>query len=324
LTAVRSGSTVTLHWTNPRKTTDRLLISGPVHAQICWQKTAGQCESVELVDVEPGTKVEFRESLPTSQQQGPARPLNYFVELRNLKGRSAGPSNLAPLLAGSAPAPITGLRAEARPNGAALHWEEGESTPVRLHRKLLNPTKAEPDSAKGLMKSTPQPIFRDLLVDPGPVHNGALDQTASFGSSYEYTAQRITRVPMNGQVLELAGNLSAPVRVDMIDTFPPAVPSGLEAVAVPDDKTIDLSWQPDTDSDLAGYIVYRADTQDSSHPGPDHWTRISGPQPLPAPAYRDSTPLPGQIYRYTVTAIDQTGHESARSPEATETLPNPQ
>jgi hypothetical protein len=343
LTAVRSGSTVTLHWTNPRKTTDRLLIKGPIRAQICWQMTSGHCESVELVDVEPGAKVEFRESLPAEQQEGSARPLNYFVELRNLKGRSAGPSNPAPVLAGNAPAPVTGLRAEARPDGAALHWTEGENTAVRLHRKLLNPTAPQRDSSQGLMKSQPPPVLRDLLVEPGAVRDGALDRTANFGDSYEYTAQRIARVPVNGQVngqiLELAGDLSVPVRVDMIDTFPPAVPSGLEAVAVPDDKTIDLSWQPDTDSDLAGYIVYRADSAnpaspDSSHPSAKSphaesphggaWTRISGPQPLPAPAYRDSTPQPGHTYLYAVTAIDQTGHESARSPEAAETMPNPQ
>jgi fibronectin type 3 domain-containing protein len=105
----------------------------------------------------------------------------------------------------------------------------------------------------------------------------------------------------------------------MKDIFPPAVPSGLEAVAVPDDKTIDLSWQPGSDNDLAGYVVYRS-IAENSHPV---WTRISGPEPLTAPAFRDTTAQPGQLYRYAVTAVDQGGHESARSPEAHEALSKP-
>lgn len=319
LTAVRSGATVTLHWTNPRKTTDRLLINGTIHARICWQKITAQCEVVEQVDVQPGTKVDFRESVPPALQQGEPRPVSFFVELQSSKARSAGPSNLAPILAGAAPQPLTGLRGEPRPNGAALHWDAGDNTLVRLHRKLLTPTKPPSDSSKNPLGGQSEPLLRDFLIEPGPIHDGALDATAQFGNSYEYTAQRLTRITVNGQTVELAGDVSAPIRIDMVDTFPPAVPSGLEAVAVPDKKTIDLSWQPNSDSDLAGYIVYRADDSDSTA-----WTPLSGPQPLTAPAYRDTSVQTGHTYRYAVTAVDLSGHESARSTETRESLPNPQ
>jgi fibronectin type 3 domain-containing protein len=133
---------------------------------------------------------------------------------------------------------------------------------------------------------------------------------------YEYTAQSLIRVQESGNTMELAGESSAPVRVNVVDTFPPAVPQGLAAVFVPEQKTIDLSWEPDAEPDLAGYIVYRAD------PGGE-WKRISGALPLVGAAYRDASTEPGRNYRYAISAIDQLGHESARSAEAAESVPDP-
>jgi fibronectin type 3 domain-containing protein len=155
-------------------------------------------------------------------------------------------------------------------------------------------------------------VLRDLLApSPGPgQQSGALDTSARFGQSYEYTAQRIIQVtldrPDGHQKFELAGPVSPPIRVDVIDNFPPAVPQELAAVFVPEQHSIDLSWQPDTESDLAGYIVYRSVDN-------GEWTRISGPAPVNGPAYRDPTVEKGHHYRYAVSAIDQTGHESKRS-----------
>jgi fibronectin type 3 domain-containing protein len=147
-----------------------------------------------------------------------------------------------------------------------------------------------------------------------------LDHTARFGESYEYTAQRVKPISVDGpdgqKSLELAGEVSASVHVDVVDTFPPAVPQGLVAVLVPEEKTIDLSWQPDTEEDLAGYVVYRAESSGD-------WKRVSGAQLLTGPAYRDATVEAGHSFRYAVTAIDLTGHESKRSAEAQESVPNP-
>jgi fibronectin type 3 domain-containing protein len=166
------------------------------------------------------------------------------------------------------------------------------------------------------MQSPPEPALRDLIVESG-ASAGALDTSARFGQSYEYTAQRIERISIAGKTLELPGEISAPVQVKVLDTFPPAIPQGLAAIFVPEEKTIDLSWQPDTEPDLAGYIVYRAGQTEND------WQRISGTQPLTAPSYRDAAAVPGQNYRYAITAIDQTGHESQRSPIANESVPNP-
>ena len=336
LTAVRAGDVVTLHWTNPKKTTDHLLIQGSISAQICRMGSAGACETAGQTSAMPGAQTEFHETLPAALLAGEPRGIRYFVELKNTKGRTAGPSNMAEILAGSAPGPVAGLTAEVRADGVALHWDNGDAaTTVRLHRKLLTLPVAKDKSGKtsgqkpgqktGLAEAPKEPIESDLIVEKpaAGVRSGALDDTARFGESYEYRVQRVTRIKAGGTAqegeaaLELDGPFSTPVRVDVIDRFPPRVPQGLVAVAAAQEKSIDLSWEPDTDADLAGYIVYRAAE------GTGSWVRISGAQPLAAAAYRDLTAEPGRAYRYRVTAIDETGHESAPSAEAQESMPNP-
>jgi hypothetical protein len=324
LTAVRAGNSVALHWTMPKKTTDHLLIKGPVPAQICRREESGDCQPAGQVSFAPGAEGEISEALPASLAAGKPRQLDYFVELKNPKGRSAGPSNAAIVLAGASPAAVTDLSAEVRADGVALHWSGSDVTLVRLHRKLLTPAATPKKQESGPMKPSPEPVLRDLLVEAPAAGQkaGALDSTAHFGEVYEYSAQRIERVQVDGKTLELAGAISDPVRADMIDTFPPAVPQGLVAVLVPEEKTIDLSWQPDTEEDLAGYIVYRADANADADRSAD-WKRISGAQPLAGPAFRDATAQQGHSYRYSVSAIDLTGHESKRSAEAQESVPNP-
>ena len=52
------------------------------------------------------------------------------------------------------------------------------------------------------------------------------------------------------------------------------------------------------------------------------WQRVSGDQPAFGPSFHDAHVLPGHIYRYAVSAVDKQGHESGRSEEASETVPN--
>jgi fibronectin type 3 domain-containing protein len=147
-----------------------------------------------------------------------------------------------------------------------------------------------------------------------------MDKDIRFGETYEYRAQRVARVKVDGQMVELGGPLSAPVRVEAADVFPPAVPAGLAAVAVAGENggepAIDLSWQPDTEADLVGYIVYRRE-------GGGDWQRVSPAQPVVGPAFHDAHVQAEHSYIYAVSAVDQSGHESGRSGEAEETVPNP-
>lgn len=317
LMAVRTGDQVTLTWTMPRRNTDKIDLKGDVAVHVCRAEGDGACADATDMQLAPGTEGAFTETLQGAFASGDARPLRYFVELRNSRGRSAGMSNAAEVLAGKAPDAVSGLAAEVRKSGVVLRWtsEAGEDA-IRLHRTLLNP----PPAAKhtGTLDTPPAPVEMNLLVARDAGH--ALDSSIEFGYKYEYRAQRIARVTIGGHSLELAGPLSATVRVEALDVFPPATPTGLAAVATPASAgvaaSIDLNWQPVTDSDLAGYIVYRRE-------GDGPWARISPAQPLAGPAFHDANVEAGHAYRYAVSAMDQGGHESARSHEAEESAPNP-
>ncbi len=87
--------------------------------------------------------------------------------------------------------------------------------------------------------------------DPG----GTIDPTAQRGETYRYIAQRVRSVTLDGHALEIRSAPSPSITAVMRDTFPPKAPTGL--AAIPAAGAIDLSWEPNAEPDLAGYIVYR-------------------------------------------------------------------
>jgi hypothetical protein len=324
LAATRTGDQVHLSWTVPTKNTDKLLLKDHVRVRVCRREVASQsCIVAGNLDLAPGAEGVFSEELPQQLATGVPRSLTYFVELRNRNERSAGPSNAAMVLAGEAPAAVKGLGAELRKEGVVLHWngeaQGPEAAAIRLRRKLLTPVAAKP--TQGPLAPPPEQIDENLLVDTsGQFTDRALDKDIRFGATYEYRAQRVTRAPVNSEMMELDGPLSEPVRVEATDVFPPGVPTGLAAVAVAGENgavpAIDLNWQPNTEPDLAGYIVYRRE-------GASDWQRVSPLQLVDRPGFHDVQVQAGQSYQYAVTAVDQDGHESGKSAEATEAVPNP-
>lgn len=325
LAATRAGNQVTLHWTMPRKSTDKLLLKGDVDVRVCRREGAAhRAQAGSDLKLAPGAAGTWAETLPAALAAGAPRALDYFVELRNGRGRSAGLSNGATVLAGEAPGQVTGLGAELRRTGVALKWTpDGEDVPVRLRRTLLTPP-AKEKQKEGLLTPPAEPLEQNLLVETGVAQGRALDKSIRLGETYEYRAQRVARVTEGGRTLELAGAFSLPVRVEASDVFPPAVPAGLAAVGTPGENgagpAIDLSWQPDTEADLAGYVVYRREPTAAGKAG-GAWVRISPAQPVVGPAFHDANVEAGHTYRYAVSSVDHGGHESERSAETEETAP---
>jgi hypothetical protein len=330
LAASRAGNRVSLTWTMPKKNTDKLLLKADIAVRVCRKEGSESClPAGGDLHMAPGADGAFTDTLPEGLAAGAPRPLSYFVELKNRNSRSAGLSNAAVVVAGAAPAPVTGLAADVRKQCVVLRWAKLDATQeslpmvIRLHRKLLSPATAK--TQQGLLAPQPEPVEENLLVDSCAEfgHRGlcsAVDKNIRFGQTYEYRAQRVARVTIEGKTVELAGELSDAVRVETLDIFPPEMPTGLAAVATVGEggagSAIDLSWQPVTDASLAGYIVYRRE-------GENAWLRISSAEPLVPPAFHDTAVQAGHNYRYAVSAISQNGHESARSAEAEETVPNP-
>ena len=94
------------------------------------------------------------------------------------------------------------------------------------------------------------------------------------------------------------------------DTFPPASPGRLDAVATP--GTISLIWEASDAADLAGYHVLRGEA------GSATLTDLTT-EPVLATSYRDESVKPGVRYIYAVIAIDKAGNRSAESNRVEET-----
>jgi hypothetical protein len=326
LSAVRTGGQVSLTWTMPTKNTDKLLLKGNIAVRMCRNETASAgCSAVTTLQLAPRAGAAFTDALPPALAAGEPRVLTYFVELDNRKGRSAGLSNGAEILAGEAPPAVDGLTSEMSKDGVLLRWTpvppQASPVAIRLVRKLLTPPAQKP--SQGPLVQPAEPLQQRLLVEPGSHPDRALDTSIRFGETYEYRAQRVARIAVNGEALELASPLSPPLRIEAVNLFPPGIPKDLAAVAAPGENgvgpSIDLSWLPDTEADLAGYFVYRREPAEAGAA----WQRISPAAPVVGPGFHDANVQPGHLYAYAVSAIDREGHESAHSAEASDTVPVP-
>ena len=348
LKATRVGDQVTLRWTTPARTTDKLLIKGPVTAEICLElpvaatvpvqsrgpvplKTVTACAPAVVRESVTAGASEAMDALPVELVHGPARLLAYRVQLKNAAGRTAGPSAAVFAAAGAGPVPVEALRVTSTKDGVMLEWLRAPQPDAADAVELVRTTVEAPvaaasermDALPGAGKAPAEERFRSG-ADGTPDAGGTLDRSAQMGATYRYTTERVRGVVLGGHALELRSVPSAAVTVAVRDVFPPEAPTGL--VAVPgieftgageqsQIRTIDLSWDPNMEARLAGYRVYRRDPDRSA------WQRL-GTELLRVTAYQDRAVTAGQTYTYRVTAVSDAGIESGPSGEATETVPS--
>jgi predicted small lipoprotein YifL len=101
---------------------------------------------------------------------------------------------------------------------------------------------------------------------------------------------------------------SAPGCATLEDTYPPAPPKNLQAVA--SEGAISLIWDASSESDLAGYLVLRGTSTGSLAP-------ITS-APIADTNFKDTVPS-GVRYTYAVIAVDKYGNKSGRSNTVDET-----
>jgi len=97
------------------------------------------------------------------------------------------------------------------------------------------------------------------------------------------------------------------------DITPPVTPQNVSASA--GKNLVTLAWTGNTESDLAGYNVYRSTTSPVLTSG----TPLNGTTPVTNAIYTDRTLTNGTPYYYVVTAVDSSGNASSPSTEATAT-----
>jgi hypothetical protein len=254
------------------------------------------------------------------QTQDPTAELIYAVSVLNESGRSAGLSNLVQVPSAPTLPPPEHFNPEVKGDGVLLSWvcppPSSKADPriaykLRIYRRV--PGQPQSEKQPGARQTAAKISEVDFTDCSQPQF---LDQTFEWEKHYEYFATVVTVVSNPGKPeVEVEGDETPVVQVFAHDIFPPAVPSGVQAVfsSVGQAPFVDLVWSPDTEADLAGYNIFR---------------REEGTQPVKinselvkAPAYRDTNVQPGMKYFYAVSAVDERNNESARSNEASEQIP---
>lgn len=132
------------------------------------------------------------------------------------------------------------------------------------------------------------------------------DARMEFGKPRCYAVTSVRAV----QTYTVESAPSSPACVTPVDTFPPAAPKGLAAVAGP--GSISLIWDANTEPDLAGYLVLRGDA-------PGGTLQPLTPEPIHETTFKDATARPGATYVYAIVAVDTAKNMSAQSAHVEET-----
>jgi hypothetical protein len=329
LRAVRKGDSVYLVWTAPTETTDRLTARHLGSTRICRSLDAAMSECANPVGEVPVPKVsggsaeQTRSAKPAAKMPGnytdnlpqrllvenPGGEIVYAISVLNENGRGAGISNTVRVPAVGALPPPSDFRAQVTAEGVTLSWSGIPHVPTtpglgyayRLYRRMEGGT-------------------ADTVAGESPLDTPSAtqfeDHSFEWEKTYSYRATVVTLIHEEGKPeTQFEGGDTPAVRVIAHDVFPPAVPSGLQAVfsGAGQQPFIDLIWAPDTDADLAGYNVFR-------HEADAEPVKINSGL-VRMPAFRDTNVASGKNYVYSVSAVDVRGNESARSQEASEAVP---
>ena len=220
--------------------------------------------------------------------------LAYSVVSVRRSGERSPLSNIVGFSPAVPPGPPTIVRVTAEQGRVCLEWIPPEKDVIgqpsaiggyRIYRRALpeeeydEPLNAEPFRGTDFVDTAPPP-----------------------GAALVYTV----RATLPGKP-KIEGVPADEAGVDNRDLFPPAAPARLDVL--PETGAVRLIWDPVAAPDLAGYVVYRADTEGGT---PARLTQ----KPITDTFFLDTTVQPRRRYRYTVVAVDAAGNASPPSPEA--------
>ena len=238
-----------------------------------------------------------------------AAPLKrfYYIVARGPRGRLSTPTAAVSVPLGNAADPPSGVRLDYTDSAMTVKWTSSPNArvapaagdPALLPAKPLRPVPPpttyhvlevpnEPvpaPDAYGLSLPRPlseQPVAANELAVPGPVR---------YGVERCFVVRAVDTVagaPVVGEASE-AGCVTP------VDTFPPAPPQRLAAIAGVD--VINLIWESNAEADLAGYLVLRGTA-------PGGTLQALTPTPIRETTYRDQAVRPGERYVYAVVAVD--------------------
>jgi hypothetical protein len=280
LGVVERGDQLIVTFNTPPRTTDSVAIAKFSDIDLRVGTTQGSPDSAKAYAVElppPSDREDpqprpISVSIPVSDWSGKRISVQVRTEVKK-KGHFSAWSNKGSLdVIPPLDAPV--VKADGSADGIVLTWNASNGIQYSIQRQ--GPNDKQP-------------------VDMATVEQGRyVDISAQYETKYTYmvTAQK-------GAVESLP---SKPVMISVVDKFAPAIPTGLSALAGPDE--VNLAWQRNTESDLQGYYVYR-----STNGAP--YERQGALVTLPL--YVDHNVEHGKTYSYKISSVDKKANESAQS-----------
>ncbi|MFZ4660676.1 MAG: hypothetical protein ACOYNY_26940 [Caldilineaceae bacterium] len=183
---------------------------------------------------------------------------------------------------------VDGLTAMVEDNQIKLQWATPTSKAWGYHLYRSETMAAAPDQR---LNATP-------LIEATYI-----DRVAPDGKQYRYFVTALDQQNRESPP-------SQAILVTVADHTPPRVPSLLSLHL--SNNQIQIHWQANTETDLAGYRLYRS----TSWPVDRSLGPIHGATLLTTTTYIDQLLLNGQTYHYVFTAVDQAGNESRPSIDA--------
>jgi hypothetical protein len=336
LRASRKGNRVTLSWSEPMLTTDHQNVRSVGATLVCRSRQSDrshaemtECENPAATLPAPSSAAPqksgsapsssqrpapqtYTDTLPANlQQQDPTAEFTYAVEVLNRNARGAGLSNRVHVPAIVTLSPPGDLAAELTGDGVVLAWTSAtvsQNPGVQLRYRIY---RRDETSGKDAIAGEVS------LGEPGPAH--FTDSSFEWEKTYLYRITAVSIVKRPDSEAQVEGDDTSPVQIIAHDVFPPSVPAGLQAAYAGEGQKlfIDLIWAPVTNADLAGYNVYRSETNGT----PVTQTVKLNSELVASPSYRDLAVVSGRTYTYSVSAVDVRGNESQRSEETSEPVP---
>jgi hypothetical protein len=246
-------------------------------APATWS-AALEADALEAAPVAPTAP----DAAATADAADAPAPGRFYVAVGvNRSGRRGELSPAVGVLLGPAPNAPAGVGVAYGPGSVTVRWATGEPQADRF-----NVFEVQRGNAAAPADRVPLPLNAE------PVSGGSFeDPRVAFGAERCYAVRRV----------RVAGDLaaesepSAPACVTPVDTFAPAAPRSLAAVS--SENAVNLIWEANAESDLAGYLVLRGEA-------PGETLAPITPAPIRETTYRDTAARRGVTYVYAVEAVD--------------------
>lgn len=220
----------------------------------------------------------------------------YFFKVRSRTSwwATSGDSNIVSFVYYTPSAAPQNLRGSGTNGRISLQWSAVST--------LIDGKTADLPVSYRVLKSGDGKSFQ--VVADALKNTSFIDRDVEIGDTYFYRVQ--SDLIFDSEVIE--GRSTAAVQVEVVDTFPPEMVSGVRVVAT--DKSIRVFWSRVEADDLAGYKIYRRSAKEAD------FTLVGEVEARQTIFIDENYPQDTKLY-YAISAVDEDGNEGQRSEEVT-------